>query len=52
MIDNPEYKGEWVHPMVANPAYTADETLAHRCTNCGMVGFELWQVRDTCIIMN
>jgi calreticulin len=45
MIDNPDYKGAWVHPMIPNPAYKADATLPTRCVDCGMVGFELWQVK-------
>jgi len=45
MIDNPEYKGEWEHPMVANPDFKEDPNLAVRCTDCAMVGFELWQVK-------
>jgi len=45
MIDNPDYKGEWVHPMVPNPDYKEDPALANRCVDCGMVGFELWQVK-------
>jgi len=46
MIDNPEYKGEWVHPMVPNPDYKEDASLATRCVDCAMVGFELWQVKS------
>jgi len=46
MIENPAYKGEWVHPMIANPAYKEDPALAVRCTDCAMVGFELWQVKS------
>ena len=45
MIDNPDYKGEWVHPMIPNPDYKEDPALANRCVDCGMVGFELWQVK-------
>jgi len=46
MVDNPAYKGEWVHPMIPNPAYVVDPTLSTRCVDCGMVGFELWQVKS------
>jgi len=46
MIDNPEYKGPWKHPMAANPDYKEDPALATRCTDCAMVGFELWQVKS------
>merc|ERR1711912_174178 len=45
-IDNPDYKGEWVHPMVANPAYKDDDTVYHRCNPCTAIGFELWQVKS------
>ena len=44
MIDNPEYKGEWSHPMVPNPEYKSDPKLHHRCDGCTHIGFELWQV--------
>jgi calreticulin len=46
MIDNPEYKGPWEHPMIPNPDYKEDPTLATRCNKCGMIGFELWQVKS------
>jgi calreticulin len=46
MMINPEYKGEWEHPMIANPDYAPDAKLAQRCVDCGMVGFELWQVKS------
>lgn len=45
-IDNPDYKGPWEHPMIPNPDYKEDPNLAVRCTDCGMVGFELWQVKS------
>merc|ERR1712187_654452 len=37
--------GEWVHPMVANPAFKEDDTVYHRCNPCTAIGFELWQVK-------
>jgi len=43
MIDNPDYKGEWVHPMISNDKYVPDPKLHARCTDCTHVGFELWQ---------
>jgi len=46
MIDNPDYKGEWEHPMIPNPDYKEDASLATRCKDCAMVGFELWQVKS------
>merc|ERR1712151_584243 len=44
-IDNPAYKGEWVHPMIANPDFKEDDTVYHRCNPCTAIGFELWQVK-------
>merc|ERR1711967_100739 len=32
--------------MIANPDYAPDAKLAQRCVDCGMVGFELWQVKS------
>lgn len=46
MIDNPDYKGPWEHPMIPNPDYKEDPTLATRCKDCAMIGFELWQVKS------
>jgi len=51
MIPNPEYKGEWVHPMIANPDYKDDDTLYQFADN-GAVGFELWQVKAGTIFDN
>merc|ERR1712216_911892 len=46
-IDNPEYKGEWEHPQIANPEYFDDEHLHNFCKKgCSHVGFELWQVKS------
>ena len=45
MIDNPEYKGEWEHPMIPNPEFVEDEELSVRCKDCTHIGFELWQVK-------
>lgn len=44
MIDNPDYKGPWVHPTIPNPDYTADPLLYQH--NFGGVGIELWQVKS------
>lgn len=44
MIANPDYKGEWEHPMIPNPEYVGDDALYHRCKDCTHIGFELWQV--------
>jgi len=51
MIPNPEYKGEWVHPMVPNPKYKDDEEIYLYKDN-GAVGFELWQVKAGTIFDN
>merc|ERR1712151_918751 len=40
------YKDEWVHPMIANPAYKEDDTVYNRCNPCTAIGFELWQVKS------
>ena len=53
MIDNPDFKGKWAHPMVPNPEYDADEvkeTGKYRefCT----IGFDLWQVKSGTIFDN
>ena len=45
MIDNPDYKGEWVHPLIPNPDFKEDKNLHVRCDKCTHVGFELWQVK-------
>jgi calreticulin len=45
MIDNPDYKGEWIHPMIPNPDFIEDKELYVRCKDCTHVGFELWQVK-------
>jgi calreticulin len=47
MVDNPDYKGPWEHPKIANPEYVADPKLYQFCggdNKCTHVGFELWQV--------
>ena len=45
-IDNPEYKGKWEHPMIANPDYAEDDEMYQVCRDgCTHVGFELWQVK-------
>jgi len=45
MIDNPDYKGEWEHPMIPNPDFKDDVNLHARCNpDCTHIGFELWQV--------
>jgi calreticulin len=47
MIENPDYKGPWVHPMIPNPDFVYDEKMHAVCANgCSHVGFELWQVKS------
>lgn len=50
-IDNPAYKGVWVHPEIDNPEYTADPTLYLRKELCS-VGLDLWQVKSGTIFDN
>jgi calreticulin len=57
-IVNPAYKGEWVHPLVANPNYSAklaaDESLTKNVGvfDVARVGFELWQVKSGSVFDN
>merc|ERR1712224_276399 len=51
-IDNPDYKGPWVHPTIPNPDYTEDKELYVRCKDCTHIGFELWQVASGTIFDN
>jgi len=50
-IDNPAYKGEWVHPEIENPEYAADANL-YKYDDIGAVGFEIWQVKSGTIFDN
>jgi calreticulin len=44
MIDNPAYKGPWVHPTIPNPDFVEDPQLhVHKI---GGVGIEIWQVKS------
>ena len=46
MIDNPDYKGKWEHPMIDNPDYKYNENMYKVCKDgCSHVGFEIWQVK-------
>ena len=45
MIDNPAYKGEWVHPEIDNSDYVADDEL-YKYDDIGAIGLDLWQVRN------
>lgn len=42
-IDNPAYKGPWIHPEIDNPEYVSDPDLYKRPEIC-TVGLDLWQV--------
>lgn len=48
MIDNPNYKGEWVHPEIDNPDYSPDSEL-YKYDDIGAIGFDLWQVCGTSV---
>lgn len=50
-IDNPAYKGPWVHPEIDNPEYTPDSALYKRDELCA-VGLDLWQVKAGTIFDN
>jgi len=41
MIDNPEYKGPWIHPMIPNPDYVPDADL-YKYPSIGGIGIEIW----------
>lgn len=50
-IDNPAYKGVWVHPEVDNPEYSPDDKLYLR-KEIGTLGLDLWQVKAGTIFDN
>merc|ERR1719420_1934025 len=63
MIDNPEYKGEWVQKMIDNPEYVgewspaqiANEKYTEDIANyddIAAVGFELWVVNEGSVFDN
>lgn len=43
LIENPDYKGAWVHPEIDNPEYTHDATM-YKFDSIGVLGLDLWQV--------
>merc|ERR1711907_797325 len=45
MIDNPDYKGPWVHPMIANPEYADDESIG-TYDDFGVIGIDILQVKS------
>merc|ERR1711953_1199204 len=50
-IDNPDYKGKWVHPEIDNPDYTPDDKL-YLYKDIGAVGVDVWQVKSGTIFDN
>merc|ERR1711871_1334162 len=64
LIDNPEFKGEWVAPKIDNPAYKGEwspkqiankdyeEGVQLAAYDSSMVGFELWVVNNGTIFDN
>lgn len=50
-IDNPAYKGPWIHPEIDNPEYVEDKNLYKRDELCA-VGLDLWQVKSGTIFDN
>merc|ERR1719502_1288500 len=49
MIENPDYKGEWEHPQIANPDFVDDKNVyASICggDGCGQISIDLWQVKS------
>merc|ERR1712160_182237 len=50
-IDNPDYKGAWVHPEIANPEYVEDP-LMYKFDSHAYIGFDLWQVKAGSIFDN
>ncbi|CAN0025667.1 unnamed protein product [Bubo scandiacus] len=50
-IDNPDYKGKWVHPEIDNPEYSPDPHL-YAYDSFGVIGLDLWQVKSGTIFDN
>merc|ERR1711915_320293 len=50
-IDNPDYKGPWIHPEIDNPEYEADSTI-YKYDDICTVGLDLWQVKSGTIFDN
>jgi len=44
-IDNPAYKGPWVHPQIDNPDYKEDPEL-YAFESWKYVGIDVWQVKS------
>merc|ERR1719254_376400 len=65
MIDNPEYKGDWMVKRMSNPAYKGfweakkianpeyvDDDSVYKFADFGFIGFDLWQVKGNTIFDN
>merc|ERR1719498_1711932 len=65
MIDNPEFKGEWVAKRISNPAYKGfweakkianpeyeDDDKVYLFKDFSFIGFDLWQVKGGSIFDN
>merc|ERR1711953_1644001 len=50
-IDNPDFKGKWIHPEIDNPEYSPDDKL-YAYSDIGAIGFDLWQVKSGTIFDN
>lgn len=48
-MDNPAYKGKWVHPEIDNPEYTPDAQI-YKYDSIGVIGLDLWQVKIDLLI--
>jgi len=44
-IDNPAYKGPWVHPQIDNPEYQDDPEL-YAFDSFKYLGIDVWQVKS------
>jgi len=50
-IDNPAYKGAWVHPQIDNPEY-ADDPELYAFDSFKYLGIDVWQVKAGTIFSN
>jgi len=44
-IENPAYKGPWVHPQIDNPEYKDDPEL-YAFDSFKYIGIDIWQVKS------
>merc|ERR1719473_2142687 len=54
MIDNPEYKGEWVQKMIDNPEYVGEWSPKQIANydDIAAIGFDLWVVNEGSVFDN